>query len=119
MSYSIIYYETVDGDCPVRKFIEEFDLIRERPAIYARLALLEEHGPQLKRPYVDFLRDKIYELRFKISKKQVRILYFFTRGNTIILTHGFVKKTTKVPENEIERAIRYRRDYLDRHGEKP
>ncbi|MCI0693237.1 type II toxin-antitoxin system RelE/ParE family toxin [candidate division KSB1 bacterium] len=54
-----------------------------------------------------------------IVRELFNYLYFFTRGNTIILPHGFVKKTTKVPENEIERAIRYRRDYVVRHGEKP
>jgi hypothetical protein len=63
MNYSIIYYEKENGDCPVREFIEQFDHLKQRPIIYARLALLEEHGPQLKRPYADFLRDKIYELR--------------------------------------------------------
>jgi phage-related protein len=89
------------------------------PIIYARLALLEEQGHQLKRPYADFLRDKIYELRFKISNKQVRILYFFTHDKKIILTNAFIKKTDKVPENEIERAIHCRRDYFVKHGEKP
>jgi phage-related protein len=119
MNYSIIYYEKENGDCPVREFIEQFDHLKQRPIIYARLALLEEHGPQLKRPYADFLRNKIYELRFKISNKQVRILYFFAHGKTIVLSNAFIKKTTKVPENEIERAIRYRHDYFKKHGEKP
>jgi phage-related protein len=119
MNYSIIYYEKENGDCPVGEFIQQFDAVRERPIIYARLALLEEYGHQLKRPYADLVRDKIYELRFKISRNQIRILYFFAHGKTAILTNGFIKKTTKVPENEIERAIRCRRDYLLRHGEKP
>jgi phage-related protein len=118
MGYSIIYYERENGDCPVREFIHRFDAVRERPIIYARLALLEEHGPQLKRPYADFLRDKIYELRFKISKQQVRILYFFAQDKKIVLTNALIKKTTRVPENEIERAIRYRYAYLIKHGEK-
>lgn len=119
MSYNIIYYEKKNGECPVRDFIKQFDVASEAPIVFARLALLEEYGPQLKRPYADFLRDKIYELRFKIFKKQIRLLYFFFHGNSIVLAHGFIKKTDKVPENEIERAIRYRLDYLVRYGEKP
>lgn len=119
MNYSIAYYEKESGECPVREFIQPFDAVREMPVIYARMALLEEHGPQLKRPYADLLRDKIYELRFKIAKKQVRILYFFARDKAIILTNAFIKKTKSVPDNEIERAIRYRRDYLIKHGDKP
>lgn len=118
MGYEITYYEKQNGECPIKDFIKQFDIERETPVIYARLALLEEYGPQLKRPYADSLRDKIYELRFKISKKQVRIFYFFFHGNFIVLTHGIVKKTDKVPENEIERAIRYRLDHLARYGDK-
>jgi phage-related protein len=119
MNYSIVYYEKESGECPVREFIQQFDAVREMPAIYARMALLEEHGPQLKRPYADFLRDKIYELPFKIAKRQMRILYFFALAKAIILTNAFIKKTKNVPENEIERAIRFRRDYLIKHGETP
>jgi len=119
MSYNIIYYEKQNGECPVKDFIKQFDIEREASTIYARLALLEEYGSQLKRPYADLLRDKVYELRFKISKKQVRILYFFFHGKSIVLTHGFIKKTDKVPENEIARGIRYRLDYIARYGEKP
>ncbi|MDZ7362875.1 MAG: type II toxin-antitoxin system RelE/ParE family toxin [candidate division KSB1 bacterium] len=44
---------------------------------------------------------------------------FFAHGKTIILSNAFIKKTAKVPENEIERAIRYRHDYFKKHGEKP
>jgi len=36
----------------------------------------------------------------------------------VILTHGFVKKTQKTPQQEIERAEAYRRDYLKRRLKK-
>ena len=35
-----------------------------------------------------------------------------------ILTHGFIKKQNKTPPNEIDRAIRYRKEYFNRKGEK-
>ena len=31
-----------------------------------------------------------------------------------ILTNGFIKKTQKTPRNEIEKAKKYRADYMDR-----
>jgi len=34
----------------------------------------------------------------------------------IILTHGFVKKTQKVPKNEIEKAIAYKDEFLNNGG---
>lgn len=75
--------------------------------------LLEEAGPNLTRPYADLLLGKIRELRVKFGPDQYRFLYFFF-GKKIILTHGFVKKTDRVPEGEIERAERIRCDFLAR-----
>ena len=97
MKYSIIYYERESGDCPVQEFIQQFDSVRGRPIIYARLALREEYGPQLKRPYADFLRDKICELRFKIFKKQVRTLYFLLPTKRSFSLMLLSKKPRKFP----------------------
>jgi phage-related protein len=36
----------------------------------------------------------------------------------VILTHGFGKKSMKTPQQEIDRAEAYRRDYLNRKGKK-
>jgi len=38
-------------------------------------------------------------------------LYFFY-GKTIVITHGFVKKTDAVPVNEIELAERYMDEFI-------
>ena len=48
-----------------------------------------------------------------------RYLSFFTDGREIVVTNGFKKKTDKLPKNEKELAIKYRKDYLKRKsGEK-
>jgi len=36
-------------------------------------------------------------------------------GKVVVLTHGFIKKTQKTPKQEIERAEKYRLDYLRRN----
>lgn len=117
VSYEVVYYEAETGKCPVEEFIEGFDELKEQPLIFARLSILEDLGTGLPRPYAAYLRDKIHELRFRVRGNHYRILYFFTAGNRIVLTHGFAKKSGKVPDKEIERAIRCRKDYLDRMGE--
>ena len=43
-----------------------------------------------------------------------RVMYFFYVDRHIILTNGFIKKTQKTPQSEIEKAKRYRSDYLKR-----
>jgi phage-related protein len=86
----------------------------EQRKIGAWMTQLRLQGPNLPRPYADFLRDGIHELRIKVTGDQVRVLYFFIHGKAIVLTHSFVKRQSKVPKQEIERAIMCREDYLKR-----
>ena len=54
----------------------------------------------------------IFELRAKVGTDISRVLY----EGRIVLTHGFIKKTQRTPAGEIEKAKKYRRDYIERHG---
>ena len=44
-----------------------------------------------------------------------RILGVFDKNNVLILTNGFRKKTQKTPSSEIERAEKYKIEYLWRN----
>ena len=54
------------------------------------------------------LKDDIWEHRTLYQGFQYRLLAFWDKTdsqNTLVIsTHGFVKKTSKVPENEIQKA---------------
>jgi DNA-binding XRE family transcriptional regulator len=56
----------------------------------------------------------LYELKIKFSSYISRIFYFSYEQNTFILLHGFVKKSNKTPERELERARKYKIDYESR-----
>ena len=62
------------------------------------------------------LRNEIWEFRVKFNKSQFRLLAFWDKSNTsetlVIATHGFIKKTDKLPRNEIEKAENLRKQYL-------
>ena len=111
--WTVVYYETASGQCPVEEFVDSRS-INNKAKILSLFSLLEEKGPTLPRPYADLLKDGIHELRIMLSGDQVRVLYFFCYRNYIILTHAFNKKSQKVPENEIKKAIKCRKDYLNR-----
>jgi len=85
-----------------------------RAKVLRTIMLLEQNGNNLREPYSKPLGDGIFELRVQHASDISRVLYFFTIGNNIILTHGFVKKTQKTPKAEIVRAQKYRADYLQR-----
>ena len=77
---------------------------------------MEEKGTLLREPYSKPLGDGIFELRAKVGTDISRVLYFFYYEGRIVLTHGFIKKTQRRPACEIEKAKKYRRVYIERHG---
>ena len=60
------------------------------------------------------LKKDIWELRTQYEGLQIRLLAFWDKSaNTLVIcTHGFVKKTGKVPQKEIEKAENLRNQYF-------
>jgi phage-related protein len=110
--YEVLFYETVEGRCPTQDFLEELPL-KVRAKITKWVDLLKREGPGLPRPYADVVRGKIRELRVSFGGMHHRLLYFF-HGKRIIVTHGFVKKTAAVPDEELIRAQRWMDDFMTR-----
>ena len=111
-----LYYETPEGKCPVRELIDSRK-VRDQAKILALISYLQDQGPTLPRPYADLLEDGIHELRVRLSGDQFRVLYFFCYRRFIVLAHAFVKVTAKVPKAEIQKAKKYRSDFLSRFEE--
>jgi phage-related protein len=63
------------------------------------------------------LRDNIWEFRSRYKNQQLRLLAFWDKTDNqrilVVATHGFIKKTDKVPIREIERAINIRKKYFE------
>ena len=115
--FTVEFYETLKGEKPCLEFLNTLE-VKLRAKAFRDMALLEEKGTELRLPYSEHLDDGIFELRTKQGRNIIRNLYFFFVGNKIIITHGFRKKTQKVPSGEIERAKEYRKDYLARNSQK-
>jgi len=62
------------------------------------------------------LQGEIWEFRTKYNKIYYRLFAFWDKTdkkNTVVIsTHGLIKKTDKIPKEEIERAERYRLNYF-------
>jgi len=112
MAYKVFYYEGRDGRSPGEEFYDSLD-IKTRAKVAKWIEKLELEGPDLPRPYADKVRGKIRELRVRFGKVRYRFLYFF-EGKNIIITHGFKKKTDKIPETELNRAEAIRKDFYKR-----
>ena len=97
-NWKVKYYRDLENNCEVKDCINKLNL-KQQAKVLAWIDLLEEEGPTLPRPFADFLREGIHELRIKVSGNQIRILYFFVFQNYIILTHALIKTQSKVPDH--------------------
>ena len=112
--YSVHFYVDGRGNVPVRDFIKELNK-KSRAKIGRYINFLEQHGPDLPRPYADHVRDKIRELRVRALDENVRIFYFLFIEKKIILLHAFKKKDQELLEREIEQAERNMQYFLDQY----
>lgn len=53
----------------------------------------------------------LYEIRVKLGSDIFRIFCFFDEGKIVVLANGFQKKTQKTPKNEIEKALKIKKEY--------
>ena len=111
--FEIIFYEDADGTEPAKEFILNLD-VKMRAKMIRTIEMLKKNGNKLREPESKPLDDGIMALRAKVGSDISRVLYFFIIGKKAVLTNGFIKKTQKTPKSEIERAKRYRDDYLSR-----
>jgi phage-related protein len=115
-NWDIDFYYTEEGHYPAKDFIKSLSST-ERPRVDRALNRLREHGRDLRRPYVDYLRDGIYELRIRCRNNRYRLLYFIFNRSTFVILDGLLKNEDKVPPVAINRAIDYMNDYLARKAE--
>lgn len=111
--FKVIFYDLPNGTEPAMDFLDELDSKMFAKMIRA-IEILKADGTIVREPYSKHLEDGIFEIRAQVGSDISRVLYFFFVDRRIILTHGFIKKTQKTPPSEIERAKKYRAEYLDR-----
>lgn len=115
--FELEFYMKENGKIPVQDFLYSLNP-KLRAKAFSDIELLKKLGNGLKEPYVKPLKGKnnkgMYELRIKFSSDIARIFYFTYYNNKFVLLHGFIKKTMKTPEKEINRARKYMEDYIRR-----
>ncbi|GHV24333.1 hypothetical protein FACS189465_1390 [Clostridia bacterium] len=109
--YEIIFFEKDNGEIPAEDFIKTLEK-KMRTKVLKTIKILKENGTNLREPYSSHLDDGIFELRIQFGSDITRVLYFFLIGKKIVLTNGFAKKTQKTPKPEIDKAKKYRKQYI-------
>ena len=94
-------------------FMSKLD-VKAKKKIYQNLDKAKlENDPKLFKK----LTDDIWEFRTLYQGIQYRLFAFWDKTDkteTLVLsTHGIVKKVSKVPKTEIEKALKIRTEYFD------
>ena len=116
MEFTLEFYETSAGTCPVREFLDQLkeSSPHDFAAVMAGLAKLrnrEYHRPPLSKS----IGEDLFELRH-VGKLNTRVLYFFMKGQRIILVHGIRKKTRALPTRDRRIVLERKRDWLERNA---
>jgi len=115
VEWTIEYYVDESGHVPVQDFLGSLD-----KETYARflwsLEQVRVRNIRAREPLVRHLEGKIWEIREESNTNIYRILYFFFSGRRIVLLHGFVKKTQKLPRRELDIALKRLTLFMEREG---
>ena len=90
-------------DSSLERFIQGLELFT-RVKVFHAFGLLERFGYTLRMPLSRKVDRDLFELRIR-GVQEVRIFYTFHQ-RTIILFHGFIKKSQRIPTRELQLAIR-------------
>jgi phage-related protein len=98
------FYQTENGVEPVRKWLKE-ELTEEDRKIIGEDVKTVQEGFPMGMPLVRSLGSGLWEVRSNITGKRIARILFFHHADRLILLHGFVKKTQKTPNTEINKAL--------------
>jgi phage-related protein len=94
------------------EFLSRLDRKHYEKIIYNIRKSQVDRDPELLKK----LSDDIWEIRTLYQGIQYRLLAFWDKTSStetlVISTHGFIKKRSKVPESEIQKAVTIRANYF-------
>lgn len=98
---SVRFFATDISSEPVREWLKELSA-QDRKTIGEDIKTVQFGWP-LGMPLVDHLEGDIWEVRIKLDNRIARVLFVIDK-QTMILLHGFIKKSQKTPKPELDLA---------------
>ena len=114
MEFTIEFYETNDGRCPVRDFLDELKVSdpNDFTSIMAGIAKLRNRQYH-RQPLSKALGHGLFELRH-VGKLNTRIIWFYIKGRRIVAVHGIRNKGQAIPARDLDIARERMRDWQER-----
>jgi phage-related protein len=98
------FYRSDTGREPVREWLKSLDLA-DRKVIGEDVKDVEFSWP-IGMPLVRSLGNDLWEVRSSLPRGRIARVIFCVEQGSIVLLHGFMKKTRKTPQQDIGLALR-------------
>ena len=107
---SVVFYRSDGGSEPVRDWLNSLEKEGKRAVGYDIKTV--EYGWPLGMPLVRTITnyDRLWEVRIKLSGGRIARVCFTVHQHRMVLLHGFIKKTQKMPQSELKLADKRRRE---------
>ncbi|MDA8326583.1 MAG: type II toxin-antitoxin system RelE/ParE family toxin [Nitrospiraceae bacterium] len=99
----VFFYRSENGNEPVREWLKE--LRKEDRRAVGEDIKTAQFGWPLGMPLIRKIEKDLWEVRSNITDGIART-FFTVKGATMVLLHGFVKKSQETPQNELQTARR-------------
>ncbi len=99
-----IFFRTEASGEPVRDWLKGLPSSEDRKRIGEDIKTVEFGWP-IGMPVCRPLGDGIYEVRTSLAQNRIaRVLFYIDKKSRMVLLHGFIKKTKKTPDQDLELA---------------
>jgi phage-related protein len=98
------FYRSATGREPVLEWLRSLDK-EDRRAIGLDLMRVQFGWP-IGMPLVRSFKDGLWEVRSSLPSQKIARLILCFHDKTLVVVHGFIKKTQKTPAEELELAKR-------------
>lgn len=108
--FRVKFYRAGNGSEPVREWLQSLNK-EVKKIIGEDIRTIQLVWPQ-GMPLVKHIEGKMWELRSSIPSGIIRI-FFTLKNEHIVLLHSFIKKTQKIPQQELEIARKRLKEWVD------
>jgi phage-related protein len=95
------FREAGTGSEPVREWLKSLSR-EDRRAVGIDIQTVQFSWP-IGKPLADHIEGEIWEIRTRLNNRIARIL-FVIDGTSVVLLHGFIKKSQKTPDEALNLA---------------
>lgn len=105
MKTKVFYYSTAGGKNPFKEFLDSLENHAAAKVIRI-ISQIKEYGILSVLPHTKKLSGlPLWEIRI-LGKDNIRVIYVTRHEHTIVVLHGFIKKTQETPLKEIATAMK-------------